>query len=388
MEHRAGGVRSEGLHVLRVGPDSRAVGGTVQELRLNTPELALIRIIRASGEVVQVTPERRLRKGDRLTFRGDAQALKELVDRLRLETVEIPSIEDVEGPFELREAVVPEGSLLDDERVGDVNFPGRYGAVVVGILRHGVEMAREPEDVVLHPGDTLLLAASEGFTETFRGGKDFYLVGSEAMEEDLPDISLWRPTEAKAGLLILGLVVALATSGVMHISLAALAGAVLMVAFRLVTPAEARRSVDWSVLLVIGAAIGLGEALETSGAAAWLAEGVVVLGEPFGPYGVLAATVAVTMLFTLTITNNAAVALIFPVAVSVAGSQGLDARPFAIAITVAASLAFATPLGYQTNLMVYGPGGYRFRDFVKVGLPLQVVLGVLAVWLIPLMWSF
>jgi len=159
-----------------------------------------------------------------------------------------------------------------------------------------------------------------------------------------------------------------------------------MVALRLVSPAEARRSVDWSVLLVIGAAIGLGRALEVSGAAQWVGQGIVTLGQPLGGMGILAATLAACMLFTLTITNNAAVAIIFPVAVSAATSQGLDVRPFVIAITVGASLAFATPLGYQTNLMVYGPGGYRFSDFVKVGLPLQVLLALLSVLLIPLIW--
>jgi di/tricarboxylate transporter len=144
--------------------------------------------------------------------------------------------------------------------------------------------------------------------------------------------------------------------------------------------------VDWSVLLIVGAAIGLGRALEVSGTARWIGEGIVALGAPLGGMGILAMVLLTCMLFTLTITNNAAVALIFPVAVSAATSQGLDVRPFVVAITVGASLAFATPLGYQTNLMVFGPGRYRFRDFIRAGLPLQLLLAVLSILLIPLIW--
>jgi di/tricarboxylate transporter len=159
-----------------------------------------------------------------------------------------------------------------------------------------------------------------------------------------------------------------------------------MVVLGLVSPAEARQSVDWSVLVVIGAAIGLGQALETSGGASLLAEGIARAGAPLGPRGILASLMAATMIFTLTITNNAAVAIVIPVALAIGGREGLDVRPLVVAVTIGASLAFATPLGYQTNLMVYGPGGYRFLDFLRAGLPLQLLLGVVAVLLIPWIW--
>ncbi|MFO8173882.1 MAG: SLC13 family permease, partial [Longimicrobiales bacterium] len=381
------GDSGRGVRVLQVGPSNRCEGGTVEELGINAPGVALIRLVRNSGTVVHPHQATRILEGDRLIFRADPQALEELADRLGLDQMELPDPETGEsGPLELREAVIPEGSVLEGEQVGNVNFPGRYGARVVAVIRHGVELAENPNAVVLRAGDTLYLAGSPGFTEAFQEGRDFYLMGEETLPEEPADISLWRPTEAKAGLLILAVVVGLATTRLLHISLAALLGAVAMVSLKLVTPAEARRSVDWSVLMILGAAIGLGRALEMSGAAAWIGQGVVALGSPLGGMGILAATLAACMLFTLTITNNAAVALIFPVAVSAATSQGLAVRPFVVAITVGASLAFATPLGYQTNLMVFGPGRYRFRDFVRVGLPLQIILAALSVLLIPLIW--
>ena len=294
--------------------------------------------------------------------------------------------ESEEGKRNVMEIVIPEGSVLADDTVEHADFQGRYGARVVSIIRHGAEMAGDPEGVVLHRGDTLFLEGHRGSANALREEKALLMVGERAMGAGAAQVPLWRPSAAKAGLFILALVVVVATTGILHISVAALLGAVAMVALKLVTPTEARRSVDWSVLIVIGAAIGLGHALEATGAAVWLGKGIVALGAPFGGLGILATVLFACMFFTLTITNTAAVALIFPVALSAATSQGLEIRPFVIAITVGASLAFATPLGYQTNLMVYGPGGYRFGDFVRAGLPLQTLLAVLSVILIPVFW--
>jgi di/tricarboxylate transporter len=272
--------------------------------------------------------------------------------------------------------------------VSEVDFRDRYGALVLGVIRDGRQLD-EIQDVTLRPGDALLLVVREGMARAYADTKDFYLTGGHAAQEEAAmEVSLWRPTRAKAGVVILAAVVLLATTGILHISLAALGGAVAMTSLGFVTPAEARRSVDWSVLLVIGSAIGLGHALTASGAADLIAQGVVEVGAPLGPRGILGALVGGSMLLTLVITNNAAVAILFPVAVSVAATQGIDPRPLVVGVTISASLAFATPLGYQTNLMVYGPGGYRFSDYMRVGLPLQLLLGAVAVVLIPYVWGF
>ncbi|MDX1578483.1 MAG: SLC13 family permease, partial [Gemmatimonadota bacterium] len=374
--------RGQADHVCRVPGDSPLVGRTVKEADLEAGDLDLVRISRESALLAPVSDDETLARGDYLTFRGDDEVMAKLVERYGLEAADPEH--RLRGPFQLREAVIPEGSPLAGELVEETEFPDRYGALVTGVFRHGSAVREEPDEIRLRPGDTLLLETTERFARAYASSPDFYLVGGDLQEPE--PFALWKPTQAQWGIAILVAVIALAVAGVTHISVAALGGAVVMVAAGFLPPGEAREAVDWSVLIVIGAALGIGEAMEASGAAELVGNGVVALGRPLGTLGVLAAVLFSCSLLTVLITNNAAVALLFPVAVSAAGSVGADPRPFVIAVTVAASLSFATPLGYQTNLMVYGPGGYRFMDFVRVGLPLQILIGVVAVLLIPLIW--
>lgn len=380
------GTVARDIHLVRVPEESGAVGRLVAEAELGGSRLQLMRMVRADGTVVQVRPDARLRAGDRLTFRGDPVAMGETIQRLGLEGVPVQDLPDFADDADLREAVIAEGSELVGESVRNSEFVDRYDAVVLGVIRNGKQV-QELDEVRLRPGDVLLLVARPEFARNFADSRHLYLLSGEEVEsEELSDVPIWEPTRAKTGLAILGGVVALAVSGLAHISVAALGGAFLMVLLGFVSPSEARRSVDWSVLIVIGAAIGLGRALEASGGATLLAEGIAAAGAPLGPRGMLAALLVATMVFTLTITNTAAVAIVIPVAVAVGSAQGLALRPLVVTVTLGASLAFATPLGYQTNLMVYGPGGYSFNDFVRAGLPLQLLLGAVAVLLVPLIW--
>jgi len=382
------GTLARDIHLSRVPAGSSAVGCSVRENRLNTPDLQLVRLVHEDGSVVQVTPDAVILEGDRLTLRGDVTAMRDAEARLGLEDVPVEHLPELTGAAELREGVVAEGSELVGDTIEHASFHERYGAAVLGVVR-GDRQLDDIEGVRLRAGDVLLLVAPPDLDSSVSDPKNLHLLGGHEVEpEAFGDEALWQPTRAKVGTGILVVVVAVATAGILHISLAALGGALAMIVAGFVSPAEARRSIDWSVLIVIGAAIGLAAALDQSGAAALVAEGIVSLGEPFGPRGVLAALLVVTMVFTLTITNNAAVAIIFPVALAVASSHGVDARPLIVTVTVGASLAFATPLGYQTNLMVYGPGGYRFGDFVRVGLPLQISLAAVTVFLAPLIWPF
>jgi di/tricarboxylate transporter len=168
--------------------------------------------------------------------------------------------------------------------------------------------------------------------------------------------------------------VGLVGSGLLHIALAGSLGAFALVAAGILSPGQAREAVDWNVLIVIGAALGLGQAMEASGAAQMLGQAIVDATAALGPYGLLGGLILATALLTNIFTNNGAVALMFPIALSVAESQGLAPRALMVSITLAASMAFITPIGYQTNLMVYGPGNYRFLDFARVGGLLQVLL--------------
>jgi di/tricarboxylate transporter len=182
--------------------------------------------------------------------------------------------------------------------------------------------------------------------------------------------------------------VALSALGVISILKAAVLAAMVLLLTRCVTVVEARRSIELNVLIVIASALGISRALEATGAAGFLAHYLIGAAEGMGPVGLLAAIYLITTVATEVITNNAAAALIFPIAVATAAQAGLDPKPFAIAIAIAASASFATPIGYQTNLMVYGPGGYRFRDFLKIGIPLNLLFLIVTVVIVPMVWKF
>ncbi|MEZ6211460.1 MAG: SLC13 family permease, partial [Phycisphaerales bacterium] len=211
--------------------------------------------------------------------------------------------------------------------------------------------------------------------------RDFLLVS--ALEDSTPR----RHAKAPLAVFILIAMVALATIGVYDMLAAALLAAGAMVITRCCTVSEARQGIDWSVLIVIGAALGLGAAMESSGAAAGMAGAVLGIARD-NPWLALIAIYFVTMLMTEVITNNAAVALTFPIALETA--QGLDVNfmPFVIAIMMAGSASFATPLGYQTNLMVYGPGGYTLKDFLRIGVPMNLLMGVTTVVITPFVFPF
>ena len=236
-------------------------------------------------------------------------------------------------------------------------------------------------DVVLEAGDTLLLEAHDSIVQRQRNSSDFFLVSR--VENSTPP----RHERAWIALIILAAMVGVATIGWLDILPAAMVAAGLMIVTRCCTGPEARRNVDWPVLVVIGAALGIGQALETSGAAQAIAGNLIGLAQGH-PWVVLGAVYFVTMLFTELITNNAAAALVFPIALSSAETLGVNFMPFIIVIMMAASSSFSTPIGYQTNLMVYGPGGYRFSDYLRAGIPMNLSLMVITVALTPLVWPF
>jgi di/tricarboxylate transporter len=356
-------------------------GKTVEQAGLRRlPGLYLVRIERSTGTIAPVDPGVRLFPEDRLLFAGVLETIVDLRKFRGLEAVAEEERQDPSGGVDLHEAVVSQGSPLIGTSVRDANFRGRYNAAVIAVHRHGERIDSRIGDIVLRPGDTLLLEAAPGFTRAFRDSRDFYLVSR--VEESQPP----RHERMFASVAVLAFVVLTASFRIFPIAVAALGGAILMVALRCLTPGEAKRSVDWSVLIMIGAALGIAQAMESSGAAGLIAEGIVSVASGFGPIGVLGGMLIASMILTELVSNTAAIALMFPIALAAAAQLGLDPRSFLIAATVAASYSFSTPIGYQTNLMVYGPGGYRFTDFSRVGIPLQVMLIVLSLLLIPRIW--
>lgn len=297
----------------------------------------------------------------------------------RLESVDErpePADGEASSDRETHQVVVRDSSRLVGQRIADADIPERFHSSVLYVLRDGEEIDEPVDAIELEPGDTLVLDTGPGFRKAFEDVDDFYVTTPRGgAEETASPGQLASVDRVGVGLSVTALaaVVGLAASGLVHISVGALLGAAVLVGAGVIEPGEARDAIDWKVLIVIGAAIGLGEAMDASGAAAWVGRGIIELGASFGEIGLLVSVIVGTSILSQVITNYGAVALFFPIALSIAEAQGLPVRPLVIGLSVSAALSFTIPI-YQTNLMVYSAGNYQLSDFVRIGLPLQILL--------------
>jgi di/tricarboxylate transporter len=369
---------------MMVQPGSPLAGKTIEEAGLrHLPNLFLVEIERDGAVLPAIGPHHRLRDSDRLVFAGvvdsvlDLQRIRGLVPASdQVFKLAVPRPERC-----LPEAVVSDSCPLVGKSIREGRFRNVYNAAVIAVARNGERIQRKIGDIVLRPGDTLLLEAEPGFVDRQHNSRDFFLVSR------LPDSRPLRQDRAFIAVAILVGMVVVATLEWMPMLQAAMLAAGLMLATRCISGGAARAAVDWEVLIAIAASFGLGHALEKTGAAQSIAASMIQLAQG-DPWIALAVVYLVTMLFTELITNNAAAVLVFPIALATSESLGVSFVPFAIAIMMAASASFSTPIGYQTNLMVYGPGGYRFTDYFRVGIPLNLLLAVVTVSLAPLVWPF
>ncbi|HEO72527.1 MAG TPA: SLC13 family permease [Candidatus Hydrogenedentes bacterium] len=383
---QAGETSRDYLVELCTQPGCRLIGQTVERAGLrHLPGLFLIEIARGEERITPVAPDQTLQEGDVLTFTG---LVETIVDLERIAGL-VPVSDSEENMALLRrrgemlcEAVVSNTSPIVGKTIRDSDFRALYNAAVMAVHRGGERLRGRVGDIVVKPGDTLLLQARAHFVRAHRNNPDFYLVSG--VEDSRPV----RHDKAVLSLVLLALLVTLMATGAIPIVLAAFLTAGLMLITRCISVGDARQSIDWQTLLTISAAFGLGKALVNSGLVAQVAEGVVNTAGQWGPVAVLGGVYLMTSIFTEVVTNNAAAALMFPFGVEIAYNLGVSPRPFCIAIALAASASFVTPLGYQTNLMVFGPGGYRLTDFVKIGLPLNLLLLATAAILVPILWAF
>jgi di/tricarboxylate transporter len=363
---------------------SPLIGQSVEQAGLrHLPGAFLAEIERTDTILPAVAPTERLRAGDRLLFVGVVESMVDLV-RLRGLVPAPDQLFKLSAPRPERrliEVVVSDTCPVVGRTIRDGQFRSRYDAVVIAVARNGERLHGKIGDVVLRAGDTLLLESRPSFLTQQRNSRDFLLV-SEVQGAALP-----RHDRAWVAGAILALMVLAVTFGIASMLEAALVAAGLMLVTRCTTISSARGRIDWSVLTVIGASLGIGQALGATGAAPQLAGWLIGLAGG-SPWLSLAAVYVATSIITATVTNNAAAVLIFPIAQAAAQELGVSLWPFIAVIMMAASASFATPLGYQTNLMVYGPGGYRFSDYARIGLPLNVLLGAVTVVLAPLVWPF
>lgn len=378
--------RREYLAEMAVQPGCRLAGKTVEQAGLRQLHgLFLIEIDRDGETVAPVGPDDVIHEGDRLTFAGVVGSIIDLEKIPGLVPVADPDYEVLPSRQRSRrlcEAVVSDSSPLNGKSIRDADFRGTYGAAVVAVHRAGKRVERKIGDIVLRPGDALLLQVRPHFLRAYRHSPAFYLVNG---------VDDWRPIRRDRMWLSLGLFVGLLvlmTTGLLPILLTAVLTAVLMVALGCISSGDARRSIEWQVLITIAAAFGVGSALENSGAAAAVATALVEATQSWGPIAALAAIYVLGSIITELITNNAAAVLMFPFCLETAKQYEADPRPFLVALMLSASASFMTPIGYQTNMMIYGPGGYRFGDFLKIGAPLNLLLGVVALVLTPWIWPF
>jgi di/tricarboxylate transporter len=365
-----------------VTEDCPLIGESVESAGLRQlPGLFLVEIDRNGHSVAPVGPDEILRSGDRLVFAGVVSTIVEL-RRIR----GLVPVSDEEEPVDavpehrMLEVVVSSSSPLVDISIRDANFRTVYDAAVIAVHRNGQRVPGKIGEIVLQAGDALLLQGAPGFLRAHRHNPDFYLV-SELHDAEPP-----RHERAGVAIAILLGMVTMAASGVWPISVAAFAASGLLLITRCTTGRRARQSVDWSILIVIGAGFGVAAAMQKTGAAHLVASGITAVAGPLGPVATLGAVYVATLLMAEMLHHTAAVAIMFPIALAAAGDVGADARPFVMAVAVAGCCAFASPVTYQTHLIVYGPGGYRFADFVRVGLPLDAISAAAALVLIPLAW--
>ncbi len=343
----------------------------------------LMEIDRDGHMIAAVAPTERLEAGDRLVFVGDVDSVVDLqkIRGLRPATDQVFKLDDPRSERILVEAVVSNSCPLVGRTIRQGRFRSTYDAVVIAVARNGERLRMKMGDVALEPGDTVLVEASPQFVERQRSSRDFYLV-SEVHGAPTP-----RHDRSWVALTILAGMVAAAALGLVPMITAAMAAAGMAVATRCLTSSEARRSIEWEALLLIASSFGIARAMDTTGLAGAIADSTVAAAGSH-PHWVLAAVYLVAMLFTELMSNNAAAVLVFPIAWQAAADLGVNPMPFVMAVTVAASCGFATPMGYQTNLMIYGAGGYRFSDYLRFGGPLNLIVMVITLVLAPLIWPF
>ncbi len=367
-----------------VAPGSSLVGKTIEQAGLRHLRGTYLMEIDREGEVFPAVGSHViLHANDRLVFVGDIDSILDL-QKMRGLSPATEQIFKLDAPRSERcliEAVVSDTCPLVGRSIRNGRFRTRYNAAVVAVARNGERLRMKIGDVVLRPGDTLLLEARPSFADRQRNSRDFYLVSR--LEDSTPVLheKAWISMAIMAGL------VACVTLRWMSMLNAGMIAAGLMLLTGCCRYETAHRNINWPLLISIAAAIGIGEAMRIHGVADLVGKSLTRLGGS-DPFFTLVAVYAVTVLFTEIITNNAAAILVFPIAHAAAMGLGVSFMPFVIAVMIGASASFATPIGYQTNLMVYGPGGYHFTDFARIGLPLSLLIAIVALTIIPNVWSF
>lgn len=367
-----------------VTPGGPLDGATVNKAGLR--QLAgvfLVQVVRDGEATDAVGPEFRLHGSDELRFAGKADDVVDLHSTPGLASLEVDHFHGFDfARSSFFEAVVGASSPLVGRTLKESQFRSSYQAAVVAVHRAGQRIDAKLGEVPIRVGDTLVLLSDRGFRDRWRDRRDFLLVSPMA-DAAAPAHHLRVPV----AVIMVGVII-LAASGLLPIIKASLLGVLAVLGLRILSPGEARRAIDLDVVLLIAAGFGMAAALTKSGLAEQIASGLVSWFGQIGDVGVLLAIVVATILLTESVSNTAAAVLVFPIATQAANATGLDLTAVAVSIAIAASASFLTPIGYQTNIMVYGPGGYRYTDYTRLGLPLTAVMVVGILVGVSVWWGF
>jgi di/tricarboxylate transporter len=382
-EKERGPVFGSGDYLIEIilEPEARSVGTLLAESPLlNDIDIRGVEVFR-DGALINDPPDRlMLQAGDHLKVRCDLENFRKLKGRRGI-TLRQENGLAVSEEAKLVEAGVASGSTLDGRSLKQARFGSRYGLTALAVRHRGRIMRDDLESMKLRAGDVLLFEVEAPHLDQLREDKTFVLVS----QVDLP--AFRKSLMLTAVAIVTGVVVA-AASGVVPIVAGAIIGCILMVMTRCLTLDEAYASINWQVIFLLAGVLTLGTALEKTGAARLLGGYMVESVGAWGPMALVSVIYLATSLLTEMMSNNATAALLAPIAISAAESLGIDSRPLLMAITFAASASFMTPVGYQTNTLIYGPGQFRYADFLKVGTPLNIIFWVLATIFIPRFWPF
>ena len=369
---------------MRVEEGGALSGMTIADAGLRHLQHSFLSELQSKGHVIPaVGPEEILKDNDILVFVGQPEAVSELRQFRGLVPAE-GEILKLDVPYSSRaliEAVVSPTSNLVGKTVKESTFRTLFGGVILSVSRNGQRISQKVGSIVVRSGDTLLLEAARGFVRRHRYNRDFLLL-SRIDDATIPNLS-----KAPVALGLLGLFIVLVVTGSLSLIAASLLLVIALGATKCISLEFAQRSVDMRLLLAIGASLALGFALQKTGLAGLAAQGIMSLADG-NPYINLLLLYVVTVIVTELITNNAAAVLMFPLAQSLSLELDASLLPFVMTIMFAASASFLTPFGYQTNLMVQGPGGYQFGDYFRVGILLSLLVGATVVFLVPIVWPF
>lgn len=377
------------LTELKVSADSPLVGRTCKERAVNKNyDITVLDILRDGKLISKNIRDTFIHPEDILFVRGSLEnflRMKEVEKVTMLTDEKLTQNELIHDDNTLVECLITNKADLVGKSLMEINFRRRFGSFILAIRREGEILRKKIAHVVLQAFDTLLIYGPIEKIKELSDSGDFIVLGE--IEATLQKHKYWWVSVA-----VIFCAIILAALGIVPILKGALIGAIFLLVIKVITANEAYQSINWQVIVLIAALIPLGIVIQKSGTAFWIATVLNDIANAFNP--LVRPTVMLSLVYLVTIiltemTSNAATAIIMtPIAISAAQQMGLDPRTFVFAVCFAASASFITPIGYQTNLMVYGPGGYKFTDYVRVGLPLAIVLWCIATWLIPILWPF